>query len=615
MNIRDGIGVFRAYSLYKAFKAAGVRGAFKTHSKQRVAAKLRKKKRRMKLKTAGPARKYVMRQLKELAGFKNIHRREEAIKGYRRSLVRHANVGVGGTSALNSALLAAGTPHLAPLALAPVAIGIGAAAKRGRKMRAAKRELKSAHAFNRAHAKKLKRRGIAAGVAATAATVGAASLGMREFKKRKRVREQGKTKEANLANLGSRLVGRALRAAKGGKRGKAADNIMATRAEMKSSRVAHNSKRDTVHDLQAIRGKKGVDEALHRAKETSYSLPRHRAKTPAGALKNERVQAAHKAEATRRDFQALRFRDGATRTDMPRVTVVAGPKRAPDIMRRQTMQPRATTPAAAPTTAPAPRAGAASEAVARKVRRRSRKSGGRKRATHTVDVHGNRAPIQRHTPKSGRRTTSKETHMGGNAAPWLAGGAVGAGLLGGGALVARQVLKARRQARNYKNMALAGGGAGLLAGAAMNKESSAMTKEAAHVVSKVVRRMEESARARRIMAAMAKKAKGERRFHIARYKGQAKDLTESSVKDRSRGKKLLALSAAGTLGLATGGAALAPAAAIAALGGGGAALKRYASSAGKMRAAKSYERALRRGKLNFKKPTTKDMLAAYAQAA
>ncbi len=142
-----------------------------------------------------------------------------------------------------------------------------------------------------------------------------------------------------------------------------------------------------------------------------------------------------------------------------------------------------------------------------------------------------------------------------------------------------------------------------------------MTKEAAHVVSKVVRRMEESARARRIMAAMAKKAKGERRFHIARYKGQAKDLTESSVKDRSRGKKLLALSAAGTLGLATGGAALAPAAAIAALGGGGAALKRYASSAGKMRAAKSYERALRRGKLNFKKPTTKDMLAAYAQAA
>ena len=542
-----------------------------------------------------------MRQLKELAGFKNIHRREEAIKGYRRSLVRHANVGVGGTSALNSALLAAGTPHLAPLALAPVAIGIGAAAKRGRKMRAAKRELKSAHAFNRAHAKKLKRRGIAAGVAATAATVGAASLGMREFKKRKRVREQGKTKEANLANLGSRLVGRALRAAKGGKRGKAADNIMATRAEMKSSRVAHNSKRDTVHDLQAIRGKKGVDEALHRAKETSYSLPRHRAKTPAGALKNERVQAAHKAEATRRDFQALRFRDGATRTDMPRVTVVAGPKRAPDIMRRQTM-PK----------------GAASEAVARKVRRRSRKSGGRKRATHTVDVHGNRAPIQRHTPKSGRRTTSKETHMGGNAAPWLAGGAVGAGLLGGGALVARQVLKARRQARNYKNMALAGGGAGvagLLAGAAMNKESSVMTKEAAHVVSKVVRRMEESARARRIMAAMAKKAKGERRFHIARYKGQAKDLTESSVKDRSRGKKLLALSAAGTLGLATGGAALAPAAAIAALGGGGAALKRYASSAGKMRAAKSYERALRRGKLNFKKPTTKDMLAAYAQAA
>jgi|APSaa5957512576_1039674.scaffolds.fasta_scaffold00116_20 hypothetical protein len=664
MNIRDGQGVYRAYSLYRAFKAAGIKGLAQTHFKQRRVAKLRKKKRRMKTKTGG-AKKYLKAQLKELAGFKNIPRREEAIKAYRRSAVRHANVGVGGTSALNGALLAAGAPHLAPFAAAPVLMGVGAALKRGKKMQAAKKELLAAKAYNAKHTKKLKRRAVVAGAGLTGVT----GLSAYAYARRRR----GKKKEANAAfkalSWASRMTGRGAKAAKKAKGGKAADDIMATRAEMKSSRVAHNSKRDTVHDFPAVRGKKGIDEAVQRAQQTPYKLPKGRANTPAGALKNERNEMAARSARFKstgaREAEAGR---GAVRVPPPARAPkkapeqVAAPKRGGDPTQRtmnmkavriptdptkQTMnmpalgrqaldRARAQAAASAPTrtssrastsASPSARRGSnwtddaptPTRPTARVVRRHHSSAAGRRRAKMQVDVHGRVSAVPRKKKMpSGTRSTSKETHMGGDWRAPAALGAAGVGALGGGALIARQILKARRQARNYKNLAMAGGGAGvagLLAGAAMNKTGSDLSKEAAHVVSKVVKRMNESARAREVLRMANRSEKRDRLLHIGRYKGQARSLTEDSVKDRSRGKKLLALSAAGTLGLATGGAALAPAAAIAALGGGGAALKRYAESAGKMRKAKSYERALRRGKLNFKKPSTKDMLVAYAQAA
>ena len=671
MNIRDGQGVYRAYSLYRAFKAAGIKGLAQTHFKQRRVAKLRKKKRRMKIKTGG-AKKYLKSQLKELAGFKNIAQREEVIKAYRRSAVRHANVGVGATSALNGALLAAGAPHLAPFAAAPVLMGAGAAGKRWRKMQGAKKELLSAKAYNTQHAKKLKRRAVVAGAGLTGVT----GLSAYAYAKRRK----GKKKEANArtafkalswaAGLGKDGAKAGAKAAKGAKGGKSADNIMATRAEVKSSRVAHNSKRDTVHDFPAVRGKKGIDEAVHRAQQTPYKLPKGRANTPAGALKNERNEMAARgarfkspgvqtAERGRGASEAVARPRGKTPEqvaapsrggDPTKVTTNMRAIRIPTDPTKQTMNmpvlgrqalararadaaasaarapTRTSTSASTSASAPARRgsnwvddAPTPVRPTARVVRQHRSSAAGRRRARTQVDVHGNVTARARKTrAHSGPRSTSKETHVGGDWRAPAALGAAGVGALGGGALIARQILKARRQARNYKNLAMAGGGAGvagLLAGAAMNKEGSVLTKEAAHVVSKVVKRMEHAARARRLMELEARKAKAQHKLNKLQYSGKARDLTEGAVKDRKRGRKMLALGAAGTLGLATGGAALAPAAAIAALGGGAAAAKRYVSGAGKMQKAKSYERALRRFKHNDKKPSTKDMLAAYAQAA